>query len=80
MTSTLAPARGLLFAAGLFVLSAISCAHGLGGEAISFRVDCNVPDATVWVDDVLVGKATDRIEGFARHEDRLIAGRDAGES
>ena len=24
-----------------------------------FRVECNVPDATVWVDDVLVGKVSD---------------------
>ena len=56
---TLNPARGVLFAAVLFGLSAVSCAHGLGGEAISFRVECNVPDATLWVDDVLVGKVTD---------------------
>lgn len=56
---TLHQTRGFLLGAALFVLSAVSCAHGLGGEAISFRVDCNVPDATVWVDDVLVGKATD---------------------
>ena len=51
--------RSLLAAAALFALAAVSCAHGLGGEAISFRVECNVPDATLWVDDVLVGKVTD---------------------
>ena len=28
-------------------------------SAIAFRVECNVPDATLWVDDVLVGKVTD---------------------
>jgi hypothetical protein len=33
-----------------------SCAHTLSGGG-SFRVDCNFPDATVWVDDVLVGSA-----------------------
>ena len=26
-------------------------------EGGGFRVDCNFPDATVWVDDVLVGSA-----------------------
>jgi hypothetical protein len=51
--------RGLLFAAALFALTAASCAHTLSGEAIAFRVECNVPDATLWVDDVLVGKVTD---------------------
>jgi hypothetical protein len=48
---------GTLFV--LFTLSAASCAHTLGDNAIAFRVDCNVPDATVWVDDVLVGKVSD---------------------
>jgi hypothetical protein len=52
-------ARRVLCAAALFALSVASCAHSLGGEAISFRVECNVPDATLWVDDVLVGKVTD---------------------
>ena len=49
----------LLLSTGLFALAAVSCAHGLGADAIAFRVECNVPDATVWVDDVLVGKVTD---------------------
>ena len=49
----------LLLAAALFVLSAASCAHTLDANAIAFKVDCNVPDATVWVDDVLVGKVAD---------------------
>src|SRR5207244_8095390 len=48
-----------LFAGALFALSAASCAHGLAENAIAFRVECNVPDATVWVDDVLVGKVSD---------------------
>jgi len=54
--------RSMLAAAALFVLfvlAAGSCAHGLGDNAIAFRVECNVPDATIWVDDVLVGKVTD---------------------
>ena len=54
-----------MLAAALFALSSSSGAgvfvraHGLGANAIAFRVECNVPDATVWVDDVLVGKVTD---------------------
>jgi hypothetical protein len=51
--------RGRLAAAALLVLLAASCAHGIGGNAIGFRVECNVPDATIWVDDVLVGKVSD---------------------
>ena len=51
--------RSFLLAGVLFILSAASCAHTLGDNAIAFRVDCNVPDATVWVDDVLVGKVSD---------------------
>jgi PEGA domain-containing protein len=53
--------RAHLFLAGvaLFALSAGACAHGLGDNAIALRVECNVPDATLWVDDVLVGKVTD---------------------
>lgn len=43
----------------LMLLALVSCAHGLTAGAIGFRVDCNVPDATVWIDDVLVGKAAD---------------------
>lgn len=27
--------------------------------AASFRVDCNVPDAGIWIDDVLVGRVAD---------------------
>jgi PEGA domain-containing protein len=46
-------------ACGLLLLGLVSCAHTLAGSAITFRVDCNVPDATVWIDDVLVGKASD---------------------
>jgi PEGA domain len=35
------------------------CAHSLPYGAVGFRVDSNVPDATIWVDDVLIGKAAD---------------------
>jgi hypothetical protein len=56
---TLTRLRSTLLAAALFALSAVSCAHGLGENAIAMRVECNVADATLWVDDVLVGKVTD---------------------
>ena len=46
-------------ACGLLLLALVSCAHTLSANAIAFSVDCNVPDATVWIDDVLVGKAAD---------------------
>ena len=59
-------ARRLLMAVTLFAVAAASCAHGLAENAIAFRVECNVPDATVWVDDVLVGKVTDW-KGDGRH-------------
>lgn len=35
------------------------CAHTIPSGAVAFRVESNVPDATVWVDDILVGKASD---------------------
>jgi hypothetical protein len=44
-------------ALALLLVLAISCAHSLGANAINFRVECNVPEATVWIDDVLVGTA-----------------------
>jgi hypothetical protein len=50
-----AAARGLALAAVL----AAGCAHAVPYGAVAFRVDSNVPDATVWVDDVLIGKASD---------------------
>lgn len=38
---------------------ALACATtGIYGAA-ALRVDCNVPDATLWVDDTLIGKASD---------------------
>jgi hypothetical protein len=40
-------------------LGAGSCAHAPTGGAVAFRVEANVPDAAVLIDDVLVGKAAD---------------------
>jgi hypothetical protein len=38
---------------------ALGCATAIPYGAISMRVDSNVPEATVWVDDVLVGRVAD---------------------
>jgi hypothetical protein len=43
----------------LLLTVAIACAHTLSADAIALRVQSNVPDATVWIDDVLVGTAKD---------------------
>jgi hypothetical protein len=40
-------------------LALLSCAHSMKGGSVAFRVDTNVPEATVWIDDILVGKAAD---------------------
>ena len=48
----------MLWALVPLLFAAISCAHTLLGDAIAVRVDCNVPEATVWIDDVLVGTAS----------------------
>jgi hypothetical protein len=39
--------------------AALSCAHTIPYGAAAFRVDSNVGDATVWVDDVMIGKVSD---------------------
>jgi hypothetical protein len=44
-------------ALALLLVLAGSCAHTLDAKSISIRVECNVADATVWIDDVLVGTA-----------------------
>ena len=38
-------------------LAGASCAHAPVGVAL--QVDANVPDATLWVDDVLIGSVTE---------------------
>ena len=47
-------ARALSFA---LVLVVGSCAHDFSADAAAVRVECNLPDATVWIDDLLVGSA-----------------------
>jgi hypothetical protein len=40
-----------------------SCAHLRSVEGGGLRVECNLPDATVWVDDSLVGSAASWKDG-----------------
>ena len=42
-------------AAALAALLLASCGHGLSANAIGFRVESNVPDAVVWIDDGQIG-------------------------
>lgn len=57
MTNKRPTLASALLALLLALSLSLSCAHTLGANAINLRVDCNVPDATVWIDDVLVGTA-----------------------
>jgi hypothetical protein len=68
-TSTKRIARRWLLGLVLATMS-IACAHTPAGGGASFRVDANVADATVWVDDVLVGKASD----WSRDDRHIRAG------
>ncbi len=48
----------LLGLVGALVVSSTllgACAHTLDAGAVGVRVECNVPDATVWIDDLLAG-------------------------
>jgi hypothetical protein len=40
---------------GLFGQFALACSHVREPRAGTLRVECNVSDATLWVDDVLLG-------------------------
>jgi hypothetical protein len=46
-----------LYAIATLALWIGGCATWKTQDAISVRIDCNVPDATIWVDDTLVGTA-----------------------
>jgi hypothetical protein len=46
-------------AAFVLWLGLAACAHAPSARAVAFRVEANVPDATVWIDDVLVGRAAE---------------------
>ena len=50
--------RALLVVAFLLGAAALAgCAHTLSSGAAGVRVECNVPDASVWIDDLLAGNA-----------------------
>ncbi|MDB4981201.1 MAG: hypothetical protein JWM82_1953 [Myxococcales bacterium] len=40
-------------------LGVAACAHTPATGGVAFRVDTNVADATVWIDDILVGRAAE---------------------
>jgi hypothetical protein len=40
-------------------LAAAGCAHTLEPGEVGIRVQCNVPDATLYIDDLMVGRAAD---------------------
>lgn len=40
-------------------LASLGCATAIPYGAVGMRVESNVPDATVWVDDILVGNVSD---------------------
>ena len=60
MTSTRGRAGGLFggFGPALLLLVGVSCAHAPASQVGGFRVDCNLADATIWIDDVMVGSAS----------------------
>jgi len=43
----------------IVLLGVASCGYSLKSVGVAFRVDSNVPDATVWIDDVPVGQASE---------------------
>jgi hypothetical protein len=47
--------RAGLLALTLLLVALGGCAHTLEMGAVGVRVECNVPDATVWIDDLLAG-------------------------
>jgi hypothetical protein len=50
--------RALFLLAFLVGATALAgCAHTLSSGAVGVRVECNVPDASVWIDDLLAGSA-----------------------
>jgi PEGA domain len=40
-------------------LGVAACAHAPSSSGVALRVETNVADATVWVDDILVGRAAE---------------------
>ncbi len=53
-----------------FALGLASCAHLSTPAGVALRVESNVPDATIWIDDVLVGT----VVAWAREGRHIRAG------
>ncbi|HEX3696015.1 MAG TPA: PEGA domain-containing protein [Polyangia bacterium] len=51
----------------LVLLVSAGCAHSLQSLGVAFRVDSNVADATVWIDDIFVGQVSEW-----QHEGKFI--------
>jgi hypothetical protein len=51
--------RALILAVSVGALASLGCATATSFGAVGMRVESNVPDATVWVDDILVGNVRD---------------------
>jgi hypothetical protein len=65
----------MTFPSNFFLLLALgsllaSCAHAPTPGGVALQVTTNVPEATLWVDDVLVGT----VSGWAREGRHLRAG------
>jgi hypothetical protein len=58
MTRIVKGLRRLLMGMALSLLVA-GCAHTLEPGSVGVRVESNVPDATVYIDDLMVGRAAD---------------------
>jgi hypothetical protein len=59
-----------LFVVITFALGLASCAHLSAPAGVALKVESNVPDATIWVDDVLVGT----VAAWAREGRHIRAG------
>ena len=53
-----------------FAVGLASCAHLSAPAGVALKVESNVPDATIWVDDVLVGT----VAAWAREGRHVRAG------
>jgi hypothetical protein len=51
-------------------VSAVSCAHLSTPAGVTLHVEANVPEATIWVDDVLIGT----VSAWAREGRHIRAG------
>jgi hypothetical protein len=60
----------LILVVGSLTLGVTSCAHTSVSGGVALQVETNVPEATIWVDDVLVGT----VSSWAREGRHIRAG------